>query len=60
MIRQNADQSTLNAFTPPLHLAGQDIGSLAYVMIVQKTGITSTGPVTVSMNAPPDWVTRNQ
>jgi len=58
-ILKNADPSTLNAFTTELHRAGRDIGSLAYIMVVQKTGITSTGPATVSMTAPRDWVTRN-
>lgn len=59
VIRQNADQSTLDAFTTALHRTGLDIGSLAYVMIIQKTGTTTTGPATISMTAPQDVVTRN-
>jgi hypothetical protein len=58
-IEQTPDQVTLDAFTTAFHLVGQDIGSLAYVMIVQKTGLTSTGPATITMTAPHDWVTRN-
>jgi hypothetical protein len=59
VIQQNPDPSVLNAFTFALNRAGLDIGSLAYVMIVQKTGIPSTGPATVSMTVPGNWVTRN-
>jgi len=59
VILQNPDPSVLNAFTSALNRAGLDIGSLAYVMIVQKTGIPSTGPATVSMTGSGDWVTRN-
>jgi PKD repeat protein len=59
VIQQNPDPSALNVFTTAFNLAGLDIGSLAYVMVVQKTGIPSTGPATVSMTVPRDWVTRN-
>ncbi|MFA6331631.1 MAG: PKD domain-containing protein [Methanoregula sp.] len=59
VIRQNADQSTLNAFTTAFHLAGLEISRVAYVMIIQKTGTTSAGPATITMTAPRDWVTRN-
>ncbi|MFA4848463.1 MAG: fibronectin type III domain-containing protein [Methanoregula sp.] len=58
-IQQDTTPSTLNAFITALHLAGQDIGNLAYVMIVQKTGLISTGPATITMTIPQDWVTRN-
>ena len=58
-IQQTPSPVTLDAYTTALALAGKDIGSLAYVMVVQKTGITSTGPATVTMTAPQDWVTNN-
>jgi hypothetical protein len=58
-IRQVPSPSTLDAFTTAVHRAGQEIGSVAYVMIADKTGLNSTGPATVTMTVPQDWVTRN-
>jgi hypothetical protein len=59
MIQQTADQSTMDAFTDALHQAGPDTGSLAYIMTIEMTGLNATGPATVIMTAPGDWVTRN-
>ncbi|MDD1690617.1 MAG: PKD domain-containing protein [Methanoregula sp.] len=59
VIRQDPDMSTLDTFTNAFHRTGLEISSLAYVMIIQETGTTSTGPATISMTAPQDWVTRN-
>jgi hypothetical protein len=56
---QIADSSTRDAFTTALHRVGLDLSSLLYVMNVQKTGINSTGPATVSMTASRDWITQN-
>jgi hypothetical protein len=59
VIQQNADQSTMDAFTTAFHLVGKDIGSLAYVMMAQKTGVTSSGPATVTMTVSRDWILQN-
>lgn len=59
VILQNADQMTQDRFSTALHLVGKEIGSLAYVMIIQKSGITATGPAIITMNVPQDWVDRN-
>ena len=58
-IHQTAEQATLDRFKTALHLVGQDIGSLAYIMVIRKSGIPSTGPASISMDAPPSWVNRN-
>ena len=58
-IQQVPSLSALDAFTAALHSSGQDIGNLAYVMVVRKNGLTSTGPATITMTLPQDWVTRN-
>jgi len=59
MVQPFADASTTNAFTTAFHLVGLDINNLAYVMIVQKSGITETGPATVRMSVPAEWVVQN-
>jgi len=58
-IQQVSSPYTLRAFTTALHLAGLDSGTLAYIMMVEKTGLTATGPATVTMTLPQDWVTRH-
>lgn len=59
IIQQNADPLTRERFSTALQRVGKKIGSLAYVMIVQKSGITSTGPATITMNVPQNWIDRN-
>lgn len=59
VIEPYANQQTMSAYTTALHLVGLDIGNLAYVMIIQKSGIDSSGPATVTMNVPQDWVDQN-
>jgi hypothetical protein len=56
-ISQKTDLTRMNAFITALHQSKLDLKSLAYVMITQKTGTTSTGPATVTMTASQDWVT---
>ncbi len=59
VILQKVDASILNAFATALHNVGLELGNLAYVMIAQKTGVTPTGPATVTMTASQNWVTQN-
>jgi hypothetical protein len=58
-ILQKVDVSILNAFATALHQVGLDLGNLAYVMITHKTGVTLTGPATVTMTASQNWVSQN-
>jgi hypothetical protein len=58
-IQPTADQSTLDASTTALHLGGLDINNVGYGMVIQKTGLTSTGPTNVMMTISQDWVTLN-
>jgi len=58
-IQPIADQSTRDALSAALHRGGLDIGNVAYGMILQKTGMSSSGPTTVTMTVPQTWVDRN-
>ncbi len=54
-----ADSSTQDALSAALHRGGLDIGNVAYGMILQKSGMSSSGPTTVTMTVPQTWVDRN-
>ena len=58
-IQQAPDQASITAFTTALNLVGKDIGNIAYVMVVQKTGIAQTGPAIITMTVSPEWVSQN-
>jgi len=59
VILPNAEQATLDAMSTALQRGGLEIGNLAYGFLLQKTGMTSSGPTTVTMTVPEDWVTMN-
>lgn len=59
IIQPNIEQSVHNAFNTALHQEDLAVGEIAYVMIVQKFGISSTGPATITMDVSQDWVDRN-
>jgi hypothetical protein len=47
---------TLAAFQSAYQVQGQGINAVAYTMTVSKSGITSTGPATITMAVPLSWV----
>ena len=54
-----ADSSTRDALSAALHRGGLEISTVAYGMILQKSGMSSSGPTTVTMTVPQMWVDRN-
>ena len=59
VILEDVDPSIMGAFNTALHENGNEIVSLAYIMVAQKTGTVPTGPATVTMTASRDWVRDN-
>jgi len=56
-ITPTLDTTTLTKFESAYALQGSTINDVAYVMTVTKTGITTTGPATITMTVPMSWVT---
>ena len=59
VILKDVDPSIMGAFNTALHENGNEIASLAYIMVAQKTGTVPTGPATVTVTASHDWVRDN-
>jgi len=59
VILQNVDPSIMEAFNTALHQNGNEIVSLAYITVAQKSGTVPTGPATITMTASQDWVRNN-
>ncbi len=55
-IIQEPGSAVQDAFRTALRAAKMDIAQIAYVMQVTKSGISSTGPATVSLSIPQNWV----
>jgi hypothetical protein len=47
------------AFEAAMIKEGRELEAVAFTMTVKKTNITATGPATITMTVPPDWVARN-
>jgi PKD repeat protein len=55
-IIQEPGSAVQDAFRTALRSAQLDIAQIAYVMQVTKSGMSSTGPATVSMSIPQNWI----
>ena len=58
-IIQTPSDQVMSAYQTALQQNGLDVAAIAYLMNIQKTGITSTGPATILMSVSPNWVTDN-
>jgi hypothetical protein len=47
------------AFEAAMIKEGRELEAVAFTMTVKKTNVTATGPATITMTVPPDWVARN-
>jgi len=55
-ILQTADASTLAAYQAALARQGLNLTAIAYVMDISKSGISGTGPATITMTVPQSWI----
>lgn len=55
-VTETIDPNLLNAYQMAAVNAGKQIEDVAYNVEVRKTGLSSTGPATVTLTVPPDWV----
>ncbi|WP_209631063.1 hypothetical protein [Methanofollis sp. W23] len=54
---ENVSENVVSAYSLALLDEGLDVSEVAYTLKVTKKGIEATGPATITMTAPPEWVT---